>query len=60
MTPAAAPSVVSKEAPGPGSESMGSAPLPAEMNPPSIMDEKVKRFADFFNGQVLDVELDND
>jgi DNA polymerase-3 subunit gamma/tau len=24
------------------------------------MDEKVKRFADFFNGQVLDVELDND
>jgi DNA polymerase-3 subunit gamma/tau len=62
MTPAAAPSVVSTEVPvpGPGSESMGSAPLPAEMNPPSIMDEKVKRFADFFNGQVLDVELDND
>jgi len=24
------------------------------------MDEKVKRFADFFNGQVLDVELDHD
>jgi len=24
------------------------------------MDEKVKRFADFFNGQILDVELDND
>jgi DNA polymerase-3 subunit gamma/tau len=62
MTPAAAPSIVSTEVPvpGPGSESMGSAPLPAEMNPPSIMDEKVKRFADFFNGQVLDVELDND
>ena len=60
MTPVAEPSVVSKEVPGPGSESMGSAPLPAEMNPPSIMDEKVKRFADFFNGQVLDVELDND
>ena len=62
MTPAAAPSVVSTEVsvPGPGSESMGSAPLPAEMKPPSIMDEKVKRFADFFNGQVLDVELDND
>jgi DNA polymerase-3 subunit gamma/tau len=62
MTPAAAPSIVSTEVPvpGPGSESMGSSPLPAEMNPPSIMDEKVKRFADFFNGQVLDVELDND
>ena len=24
---------------------------------PSVMDEKVKRFADFFNGQVLDVDL---
>jgi len=24
------------------------------------MDEKLKRFADFFNGQVLDVELDHD
>jgi DNA polymerase-3 subunit gamma/tau len=35
-------------------------PRPAEVNPPSIMDEKVKRFADFFNGQILDVELDND
>jgi DNA polymerase-3 subunit gamma/tau len=33
---------------------------PADVNPPSIMDEKVKRFADFFNGQVLDVELDHD
>ncbi len=35
-------------------------PSPADVNPPSIMDEKVKRFADFFNGQVLDVELDHD
>ena len=26
---------------------------------PSAMDEKVKRFADFFNGQVLDVDLNN-
>ena len=28
-------------------------------NEPSAMDEKVKRFADFFNGQVLDVDLNN-
>jgi DNA polymerase-3 subunit gamma/tau len=60
MTPVAEPSVVSKEVPGPGSQSVGSPPPPAVMNPSSIMDEKVKRFADFFNGQVLDVELDND
>ena len=60
MTPVAEPSVVSKEIPGSGSPSMGSPPPPADMNPSSIMDEKVKRFADFFNGQVLDVELDND
>ena len=60
MTPVAEPSVVSKEIPGPGSPSMGSPPPPADMNPSSMMDEKVKRFADFFNGQVLDVELDND
>ena len=60
MTPVAEPSVVSKEVPGPGSQSVGSPPPPADMNPSSIMDEKVKRFADFFNGQVLDVELDND
>ncbi len=30
-----------------------------ERNEPSVMDEKVKRFADFFNGQVLDVDLNN-
>ena len=60
MTPIAEPSVVSKEVPGPGSQSVGSPPPPADMNSSSIMDEKVKRFADFFNGQVLDVELDND
>ena len=35
-------------------------PPTADVNPPSIMDEKVKRFADFFNGQVLDVDLDHD
>ena len=56
------PSIVSAEASSPGSPSMNSPtpPRPAEVNPPSIMDEKVKRFADFFNGQILDVELDND
>ena len=56
------PSVVSTEISGPGSPSMGSPtlPPPADVSPPSIMDEKVKRFADFFNGQILDVELDND
>ena len=56
------PSNVSAEASSPGSPSMNSPtpPRPAEVNPPSIMDEKVKRFADFFNGQILDVELDND
>ena len=55
-------SIVSAEASSPGSPSMNSPtpPRPAEVNPPSIMDEKVKRFADFFNGQILDVELDND
>ena len=38
---------------------MGSSTPPslADVNPPSVMDEKVKRFADFFNGQVLDVDL---
>ena len=58
----AAPSVLSAEAPGPGAQSIGSPtpPSPADVNPPSIMDEKVKRFADFFNGQVLDVELEHD
>ena len=56
------PSVASAEVSGPSSPSMGSPtpPPPADMNPPSIMDEKVKRFADFFNGQVLDVDLDHD
>ena len=30
-----------------------------QRNEPSVMDEKVKRFADFFNGQVLDVDLNS-
>ena len=33
--------------------------LPPVRPEPSAMDEKVKRFADFFNGQVLDVDLNN-
>ena len=62
-SPVAAPTLISEEVSKPGSPSMGSPtppPPPAEVNPPSIMDEKVKRFADFFNGQVLDVDLDHD
>ena len=62
-SPVAAPTLISEEVSKPGSPSMGSPtppPPPADVNPPSIMDEKVKRFADFFNGQILDVELDND
>ena len=66
---AKAASVGSAKIPEQGSQKLG-APMPpppqpsqaaqADGNPPSIMDEKVKRFADFFNGQVLDVELDQD
>ena len=65
-------SVGSAKIPEQGSPKLG-APMPpppqppqpsqaaqADGNPPSIMDEKVKRFADFFNGQILDVELDQD
>ena len=62
-SPVAAPTLISEEVSKPGSPSMSSPtppPPPAEVNPPSIMDEKVKRFADFFNGQVLDVDLDHD
>ena len=62
-SPVAAPTLISEEVSKPDSPSMGTPTPPpplTEVNPPSIMDEKVKRFADFFNGQVLDVELDND
>ena len=62
-SPVAVPTLISEEVSKPGAPSMGSQtppPPPAEMNPTSIMDEKVKRFADFFNGQVLDVDLDHD
>ena len=62
-SPVAAPNLISEEVSKPGSPSMSSPTPPpptADVNPPSIMDEKVKRFADFFNGQVLDVDLDHD
>ena len=55
ITPVAAPTTSSSPA-----SSKPPSVVSAEMSPPSIMDEKVKRFADFFNGQILDVELDND
>ena len=54
-TPVAAPTTSSNPA-----SSKPPSVVSAEMSPLSIMDEKVKRFADFFNGQILDVELDND
>ena len=62
-SPVAAPTLISEEVSKPGSPSMGSPTPPppaADVNPKSIIDEKVKRFADFFNGQVLDVDLDHD
>ncbi|MGB4532943.1 MAG: DNA polymerase III subunit gamma/tau, partial [Synechococcus sp.] len=55
ITPVAAPTTSSNPA-----SSKPPSVVSAEVSPPSIMDEKVKRFADFFNGQILDVELDND
>ena len=35
------------------------AAAPPPLSEPLLMDDKVKRFADFFNGQVLDVDLDS-
>ena len=55
ITPVAAPTTSSNPA-----SSKPPSVVSAEVSPPSIMDEKVKRFADFFNGQILDVELDSD
>ena len=60
ITPVAAPTTSSNPASSPPASSKPPSVVSAEMSPPSIMDEKVKRFADFFNGQILDVELDND
>ena len=60
ITPVAAPTTSSNPASSPPASSKPPSVVSAEMSPPSIMDEKVKRFADFFNGQIVDVELDND
>ena len=35
------------------------AAAPPPLSEPLLMDDKVKRFADFFNGQVLDVDFDS-
>ena len=60
ITPVAAPTTSSNPASSPPASSKPPSVVSAEVSSPSIMDEKVKRFADFFNGQVLDVELDTD
>ncbi|MDA9889385.1 DNA polymerase III subunit gamma/tau [Synechococcus sp. AH-224-G16] len=60
ITPVAAPTTSSNPASSNPASSKPPSVVSAEVSPPSIMDEKVKRFADFFNGQILDVELDND
>ena len=59
----AAPSVATSQAApvqtGTAAMSAQSTTVPPVRPEPSAMDEKVKRFADFFNGQVLDVDLNN-
>ena len=50
-----APSQPGTAAPAPGATA--AQPAAQQRSEPSVMDEKVKRFADFFNGQVLDVDL---
>ena len=59
----AAPSVATSQAApvqtGTAAVSAQSTTVPPVRPEPSAMDEKVKRFADFFNGQVLDVDLNN-
>ena len=59
----AAPSVATSHAApvqtGTAAVSAQSTTVPPVRPEPSAMDEKVKRFADFFNGQVLDVDLNN-
>ena len=61
---AAAPSMATGQAPPVQTATAASVPAQPTTTPPvrpepSAMDEKVKRFADFFNGQVLDVDLNN-
>ena len=59
----AAPSMASGQTPSvqTGKATVSSQPTtaPSVRPEPSAMDEKVKRFADFFNGQVLDVDLNS-
>ena len=60
---AAVPSMSTGQAPpvqtAPAAVSAQPTTAPPVRPEPSAMDEKVKRFADFFNGQVLDVDLNN-
>ena len=60
---AAAPPIAASQAtsiqPGTGAASAQPTTATPVRPEPSAMDEKVKRFADFFNGQVLDVDLNN-
>ena len=54
---APSPQLPPTEAPNPGASAQSPAlPTPRPMSSP--MDDKVKRFAEFFNGQVLDVDLE--
>jgi DNA polymerase-3 subunit gamma/tau len=50
---AAPPTPTSAPAPKPESN-----PPPAQRQEPSVLDDKAKRLADFFNGQVLNVDLE--
>ena len=50
---AAPPTPTSAPAPKPESD-----PPPAQRQEPSVLDDKAKRLADFFNGQVLNVDLE--
>jgi DNA polymerase-3 subunit gamma/tau len=59
----AAPSIASEPASAAQADPATTPTQPTSAPPlrtePSAMDEKVKRFADFFNGQVLDVDLNS-
>ena len=58
-TPSVATSQAAPVQTGTAAVSAQSTTVPPVRPEPSAMDEKVKRFADFFNGQVLDVDLNN-
>ena len=58
---AAPPTPTPTPAPGPGpgpAQQSDSDPVAAPRQEPSVLDDKAKRLADFFNGQVLNVDLD--